>query len=68
MPHKEGFECISFWVPEGTKNRLRILAAEMGYNGLSELIKACINDYEARERGVLIKTQPGAISERNTRR
>ena len=62
MPHKDGYECIALWVPSGTKAKLRLLAAEQGFSGLSELIRECIDKYRNE-----IKNESRASSELKTR-
>ncbi len=44
MPYidKARFEIITLWVPRGTKHKLRMEAAKMGYKGVSEYIRAVL--------------------------
>jgi len=44
MPHKDKtrFEIITLWVPRGTKYKLRVEAAKMGYKGISEYIRVVL--------------------------
>ena len=60
MISKEEHEFMGVWVPKGTKSDLRLLAAEQGFSGLSELIRECIDKYRNE-----IKNESRCSSDRN---
>lgn len=59
MPHsdKSKFEIITLWVPKGTKHRLRVLAAKMGYIGISEYVRSVLGVDSGKCKGEAVAAQ-----------
>ena len=63
MPHKDKtrFEIITLWVPRGTKYKLRVEAAKMGYKGISDYIRAVLGLYGGKCKESAKSAQIGAM-------